>query len=188
MYECVQENPGSCDRALIADLYQQYYSLLLQVANGILHNSYDAEDVVQDLFTYALMHPERFRMTERYTMRSFLVLCIKRKSIDALRRRETRRKYIDDSADVGAESLIAASKESSCEDFVLNRIAAEELNVFFRQLPLSQQQALECKYALEMTDREIGTILGLRSSSVRACLTRARKSVNRICNESGYAV
>lgn len=174
------------DRAFLIGLYNQHYQLLLREANGIVHNRHDAEDVVQDFFTYAISHIEKFREVECCNLRNFLVMCIRRKSIDALRRRQTKQKYVVVSIDHDDYAFEYADEKSSIEEDVLNRITAEELHTAIMKLPEKQQHILEYKYFLGMTDREIGKLLGVRPSSVRAYLTRARKAAYQICKENGY--
>lgn len=175
------------DRAFLVDLYNQNYQLLLNEANRIVHNPHDAEDAVQDFFSYVITHIERFRNVERCTMRNFLVMCIRRRSIDVLRIRETKQKHIAGSIDHDEFAFEYIDEKASFEEGVLNRIAVEELRDAFLKLPDQQQHVLEYKYLLGMTDREIGKILGVRSSTVRSYLARARKAVYQICKENGYA-
>lgn len=175
------------DRSFLGELYQQYYDLLLREANKIVHNYHDAEDVVQDFFTYALSHAERIREVESNAICRFLITCIKRKSIDVLRRRETRRKYVIDSADDFDYMLICADETLSVEESALNRIAVEDVKDALVLLSENQQHAMEYKYFRDMTDREIAKMMGVRPCCVRSNLTRARKKMHRICVENGYA-
>lgn len=175
------------DCSYLGDLYQQYYDLLLREANRIVHNYHDAEDVVQDFFTYALSHADKIREVDSDAICRFLITCIKRKSIDVLRRRETRRKYVTDSADDFDYMLICADDSISVEESALNRIIAEDVKGALVLLPENQQRAIEYKYFRGMTDREIGKILDVHPCSVRSSLSRARKKMHRICAENGYA-
>ena len=113
-------------------------------------------------------------------------MCIRRKSIDALRRRQTKQKYIVGSIDHDDYAFEYADEKTSIEEDVLNRITAEELQAAIMKLPEKQQHILEYKYFLGMTDREIGKLLGVRPNSVRDYLTRARKAAYQICKENGY--
>ena len=142
---------------------------------------------MQDFFSYIITHVKRFRNVERCTMRNFLVMCIRRKSIDALRGRKTKQKYIAGSIDHDEFAFEYSDEKASFEEVVLNRIAVEELRDAFLKLPDQQQHVLEYKYLLEMTDREIGRILGVNQHTVRSYLTRARKAVYQLCKENGYA-
>ena len=103
-----------------------------------------------------------------------------------MRRRKTKQKYIVGSIDHDDFAFEYIDEKASFEEGVLNRIAVEELRDAFLKLP-DQQHVLEYKYLLGMTDREIGRILGVRSSTVRSYLARARKAVYQICKENGYA-
>lgn len=175
------------DRAFLVDLYNQNYQLLFNEANRIVHNPHDAEDVVQDFFSYVITHIKRFRIVDRCTMRSFLVMCIRRRSIDILRIRETKQKHIAGSIDHNEFAFEYSDEKASFEEVVLNRIVVEELRDAFLKLPDQQQHVLEYKYLLGMTDREIGRILGVNQHTVRSYLTRARKAVYQLCKENGYA-
>ncbi len=175
------------DRSYLGDLYQQYYYLLLQEANKIVHNYHDAEDVVQDFFTYALSHPEKIREVESNAICRFLITCIRRKSIDVLRRRETRRKYIVDNTDDCDYTLVYSDVNESVEEAVLARLAIENVKGAIVLLPENQQRAMEYKYFRDMTDREIAKTMGVRPCSVRSSLSRARKKMHQIYAENGCA-
>lgn len=174
------------DRAYLVDLYNQNYQLLLNEANRIVHNHHDAEDIVQDFFSYAIYNIEKFRNIERSTLRRFLVMCIRRRCIDALRKRKTKQKHIVGSIDHEEYAFEYVDEKASFEETVFNRIAVEELRDAFLKLPDQQQDVLEYKYLLGLTDREIGKILGVRPSTVRSYLTRARKAVYQMCKVNGY--
>lgn len=174
------------DRKYLVDLYNHNYQLLLNEANRIVHNHHDAEDIVQDFFSYAIYNIEKFRNIERSTLRRFLVMCIRRRCIDALRKRKTKQKHIVGSIDHEEYAFEYVDEKASFEESVLNRISVEELRDAFLKLPDQQQHVFEYKYLLGMTDREIGKILGVRPSTVRSYLTRARKAVYQMCKVSGY--
>lgn len=175
------------DRAYLVDLYNQNYQLLLNEANRIVHNPHDAEDVVQDFFSYIISNIEKVRNVECCTLRRFLVMCIRRRCIDALRKRKTKQKHIVGSIDHEEYAFEYVDEKASFEETVFNRIAVEELRDAFLKLPDQQQHVLEYKYLLGMTDREIGKILGVRPGTVRSYLARARKAVYQICKGDGYA-
>lgn len=175
------------DRKYLVDLYNHNYQLLLNEANRIVHNHHDAEDIVQDFFSYAIYNIEKFRNVECCTLRRFLVMCIRRRCIDALRKRKTKQKHIVGSIDQEEYAFEYVDEKASFEETVFNRIAVEELRDAFLKLPDQQQHVLEYKYLLGLTDREIGKILGVRPSTVRSYLTRARKAVYQICKGDGYA-
>lgn len=57
------------------------------------------------------------------------------------------------------------------------KAAGDDADVLWRiwpQLDSRTQQLLEDKYVLNMSDAEIASVLGVKSSSVRMLLTRAR--------------
>lgn len=175
------------DRAFVIDLYDQHYRRLLKEANAVLHNVHDAEDIVQDFFAYLISHIKKFRSIQCNVLERYLVMCIRRKSIDALRNRKAKQKHVVGSIDHDNFAFEYADNSAPFEEAVLNRITIGELKAMFMKLPEQQQHILEYKYLLRMTDREIATVLGIRPNSVRVYLARARNTMNRICKENGYA-
>ena len=80
-----KQNTGDA-YALILDLYLQYYPMLLREAAGILYDLHAAEDVVQDLFACLIAHADRTARIEHDSLRSYLVVSIRRRCIDYLRK------------------------------------------------------------------------------------------------------
>lgn len=175
------------DRAFLIDLYRQYDRLLLDEANRILRNPHDAEDVVQDFFAYIMGHLETFRAVDGCKMRYYLVLCIRRRCVDAVRKRETIQRHSAGSFDDARLLLDAEAKDDSFEDALIDRLTVEELKSAFLRLPEHLQHILEYKYLLNLSDREITKLIGVKQGSVRAYLTKARRAMYRICKEKGYA-
>ena len=79
------------DRAFLMDIYQQHYHKLYKEADSIVHNAYDAEDVVQEFMIYICDHINKFRALDCCVLPSYLVMCIRRRCINFLKRRETQK-------------------------------------------------------------------------------------------------
>lgn len=174
------------DRSFLIDLYQQHYRLLVKEAGKLLHNHHDAEDVVQDFFAYVASHIKKFREIECCRMRYFLVMCIRRRSIDALRKRGTIKKHIIGSIDNEKYAFEYEDTDMNIENVALDRLEVSEMKKAFLKIPEKMQNILEYKYLLKMSDREIARVLGIRTNSVRQYLTRARRAVYQTYQENGY--
>ena len=174
------------DRAFLMDIYQQHYHKLYKEADSIVHNAYDAEDVVQEFMIYICDHINKFRALECCVLPSYLVMCIRRRCINFLKRRETQKKHTIGSIDNEQYFFDYPDTEISVEEKVLLNLKFEQVQEAFSQLPQSTRDILQYKYFLELTDAEIAELLGIQKNSVRAYLTRARKAVCRICEENGY--
>ena len=86
---------------------------MIRVARRILHNSPDAEDVVQDAFLYVADHLEKINQFDRQKTRSYLAIITEHKAIDLLRSR-----HPEDSLDEQQleHSLMADAKWEEGED------------------------------------------------------------------------
>lgn len=174
------------DRAFLADLYNDHFQLMYDKADSIVHNCHDAEDIVQDMLAYIAEHIEKFREISCCTLPYYLVMCIRKRCIDCLRKRETVRKHIAGSMDHEAFSFEYIDSNAAFEDKVVDKIDVQRMTEAFLQLPEQLQSILEYKYLLGMSDAEIAKLLGIRKNSVRQYLTRARRATYQLCKERGY--
>lgn len=174
------------DRAFIIELYKQYYSLLFDESYKIVRNKYDAEDVVQEFIVYICNHIEKFRKLDCCTLPSCLVIYIRRRSINLLKRREMLKRHTVGSMDDNKLKEQIPDQSVTIEERALLTFSIEEVQKAFQQLPESIKDILRYKYLLEMSDKEIADLLDIDKNSVRAYITRARREVYRICKENGY--
>lgn len=174
------------DRAYLVDLYNQNYQLLLNEANRIVHNHHDAEDIVQDFFSYAIYNIEKFRKIGCCTLPFYLVMCIRRRSFNHLKKRAVQRKHTVGSIDHEQFAFDYPDPTDSVEEQALLQLKVEQVQEAFTLLPERMKDILRYKYLLEMSDSEIAETLGIKKNSVREYLTRARRAVYQICEEKGY--
>ena len=149
----------------LAELVQVYSRLLYRVALSLLHNSTEAEDVVQDVFLRVL---ERKReLGDIAELRPWLVRIAWNLALD--RRRRIRPEQMDE---VFAEGLIAAdlpADEALAEAGRIRRVLGA-----MERLPRREREALLLSAMDELNAAEIGAVLGRSESSVRSLLFRAR--------------
>ena len=113
-------------------------------------------------------------------------MCVKRKCIDYLRAQKAKSKMIAGSIDSDKYPCELPDKGVSVEEQALLRIDAELVQKAFSFLPKSLKDVLRYKYLLEMKDEEIAKLLGVKKTTVRSYLMRARQAVYEICKEKGY--
>ena len=75
------------EKEKFSEIYQDHTEFMIRVARRILHNSPDAEDVVQDAFLYVANHLEKINQFDRQKTRSYLAIITEHKAIDLLRSR-----------------------------------------------------------------------------------------------------
>ena len=157
--------------AAVAALYQHHAVGLIRLAYLMLSDRAAAEDVVQDAFCGLYRHWDRLADRDRalaYVRSSVLNGCR-----SALRRRTTGRRLLT------AYQPPTASAEAA----VLGLEERQEVMRAVRRLPERQREALVLRFYLDLPEREIARLMGLRPSSVRSATARALKALGHALGE-----
>ena len=157
--------------AAVAALYQHHAMGLIRLAYLMLGDRAGAEDAVQDAFCGLYRHWDRLADRDRalaYVRSSVLNGCR-----SALRRRTTGRRLLT------AYQPPTASAEAA----VLGLEERQEVMRAVRQLPERQREALVLRFYLDLPEREIARLMGLRPSSVRSATARALKALGHALGE-----
>jgi len=151
-------------------LVHAYSPLLFRVAQAILRNSAEAEDVVQDAFVRVLQH--RNRLPEIREMRVWLVRIVCNLALD--RRRRGRTEQLDHAV---AEALAANNvpAEQALVEAQRLRTVFEEID----KLPSIERQALILTAVEALSPAEIADVLERSEAAVRGLLFRARKRLRK---------
>lgn len=174
------------DRAFLSSLYEDNYAAMVKKARSMLYDDAAVEDVIQDTFLYFAKNLDKVYKVPCSNLPFFIVMCIKRKCVDYIRTQKTRSKHIVGSMDDEETHFEQPAPGLSTEEQALLKLDVETVRQAFTFLPDSLKDVLRYKYLLEMTDKEIAKLLGVRETTVRSYLTRARQAVYRICREKGY--
>jgi RNA polymerase sigma-70 factor (ECF subfamily) len=145
---------------LEATIYR-HARLLFKVAYGVLRNSHDAEDVVQETFLRA----HRLGIHDVRDIQAWLATIAFRIAVD--RKRKT------DPLPIGDYELPA--NEPSAEKLAIRRQQVERLQKLIASLPDELRLPLVLSAIEELTSRQIGEMLGIQESSVRGRIMRARQ-------------
>ena len=174
------------DRAFLSNLYIENYEAMRQKAKSMLYDDAAVEDAIQDTFVYFAKNLDKVYRVPCRVLPFFVVMCIKRKCIDYMKKQKTKSNHIAGSIDDADYHFEFPDSGVSTEDRALLHIDVELIKEAFSSLPDSLRDILQYKYLLEMSDKEIAELLGIKESSVRKNLTRARRAVYQICEEKGY--
>jgi RNA polymerase sigma-70 factor (sigma-E family) len=157
--------------AAVAALYQHHAVGLIRLAYLMLGDRAGAEDAVQDAFCGLYRHWDRLADRDRalaYVRSSVLNGCR-----SALRRRTTGRRLLTayQPPTVSAEAAVLGLEER------------QEVMRAVRRLPERQREALVLRFYLDLPEREIARLMGLRPSSVRSATARALKALGHALGE-----
>lgn len=164
---------GDLDAA--AELYDRHAGRILALAQRILHDESDAEDVLQEVFSQAWRTAARYE-AERGTVAGWLLMMARARAIDRLRARRARPHT------TGAVPLDRVTGDAQSPATQL--IASEQLarvRQGLRALPDDQRAALELAYFEGLTQTEIAerlaAPLGTVKTRIRTALATLRRSL-----------
>jgi RNA polymerase sigma-70 factor (ECF subfamily) len=167
------------DEQALAELYRRHAAGVFSVAVRILRQGEQAEDVVQDLFVRLWDNPELFDPT-RGSLRSFLLLQARTRSLDVLRAEGARRRR--ERADGVAELVLDLTADP--ENETLNGAAVGEVRAAISVLTPTEREAIELAFFGGLTYREVAQVLGAPEgtvkSRIRLGLQRMRRTLSAL--------
>lgn len=151
-------------------IYTQNRDLLFRIANGILHNTQDAEDAVHQAFVKLAENMKKLGKPEDPATRGYIVTIVENAAIDIYRRKQavTQVEYVDEVAGV----QVPYSGEDALTACIL-------------QLPPRQQAIIILKYSYGYSLREIAKTLGITYANAQKLDQRAKARLKELCREQG---
>jgi RNA polymerase sigma-70 factor (ECF subfamily) len=165
------------DRHALAQLYEQHAAVMLALAQRMLRDSREAEDVVHDVFVEAWRHAGEYDPT-RSSVRSWLLLRLRSRCLDRLR-----------SAGVKRVQLMAEVVEVSREDGELHRSDHGRIRAALDSLSSEQRAVLELGYFHGLSSKEIAENLAIPIGTVKSRVGAALAQLRRVLGaDSGEVV
>ncbi|KOV74888.1 siderophore-interacting protein [Streptomyces sp. AS58] len=165
----------AADEEAFAAIYRQWGSLVHTMATRSLGDTYEAEDVTQQVFLGAWRGRDGYR-PERGPLGAWLVGITRRKIVDALAAR-TRRLALIESV---AHGPYAPPPDGAAPDGVLDRVLLVDR---LSRLPRQQRQVLCLAFYEDLTQAQIaertGMPLGTVKSHARRGLHRLRRGIEQ---------
>lgn len=140
---------------------RQHARFVFRVAYGVLRNSHDAEDVVQEVF----LRVHRTGTRGVRDLAAWLATIAFRLALDRTRKQET--------LDIAQSEL--SSNAPDAEYIAIHRQQIDRVHRLIAVLPEDLRYPLVLSALEELNSRQIGEVLGISESSVRGRLLRARQ-------------
>ena len=160
---------GQGDESAMETVFRRYSRVVYSVALRILHDSGQAEDVMQEIFLQLWRKPAAF-VQGRGPLGAWLVVVTRNRAIDLLRRRK-----LTDSVD----DVVLASPINVADEAERNAMM-EKVRGVLANLPPEQRKSLELAYFEGLTHTEIasrtGDPLGTVKTRIRQALITLRKA------------
>src|SRR6202789_3662 len=160
---------GQGDENAMETVFRRYSGPVYSVALRVLHDTGQAEDVLQEVFLQLWRNPDAF-VQNRGSLGAWLVVVARNRSIDLLRRR----KPSDSVEDVILASPVNVAAEAE------RNIMMEKVRRVMADLPGEQRKSLELAYFEGLSHTEIadrtGDPLGTVKTRIRQALIALRKA------------
>jgi RNA polymerase sigma-70 factor, ECF subfamily len=160
---------GRRDENAMEDIFRRYSGPVYSVALRVLHDTGQAEDVLQEVFLQLWRNPTAFDQ-DRGSLGAWLMVVARNRAIDLLRRRKP-----SDSVD----DVVLASSINVADEAVRN-VMMEKVHRALAELPSEQRKSLELAYFEGLSHTEIasrtGDPLGTVKTRIRQALITLRKA------------
>lgn len=166
---------NSSDRNYIEKLYIEYHRMMYWQAHKVTCSSQDLDDIVNDACIVLIRKISLLRTLDCNILRAYIISTVRNTALNYLRKQRNAQSE-------NGEELIAnfLSAEPDPDANLLREATINELMAGIEKLPELDQDVLRMKYIDDLSDKEIGAILGMKHETVRSRLTRARQRAYRI--------
>jgi RNA polymerase sigma factor (sigma-70 family) len=165
------------DHDALAEVYDQFSSLVYGLAFRVIADARAAEDVSQDVFVGLWERPDAFD-PDRGSLRSWLGTVTHRRAVDHVRREEARRRRAERAAG-------RISVAPDVDEMATALVTAERVRAALDVLPEEQRTAIQLAYFGGRTYRDVARILGIPEGTAKSRLRLALKKVAAVLESEG---
>lgn len=157
----------------LSKLYDRYGAVVYGLALKILKDAQEAEDLTQEVFV-TLWNNNTYNPA-RGSLSNYLVVMTRSRSLDKLRSRGSRRKFLErwQHTTVPAFTL-SASEQIDIWD------TSQQVRQALAQLPEQQRKILEMAYYQDLSQSEIAKTLNIPLGTVKTSARQALKKLRKI--------
>lgn len=168
------------DKIRFEEVYYTYKKQMAHLANSILHNHHDAEDVVHDVFcSVASSHMDVIsKASSEGDVRIYLLRSVRNASISVLRKKKVRTDYENTK-----RREMAVIKNEDFIDQVCAKTEYEEVVELIDTLEPKYRDVLYYHLVLGLSVKETAELLGRETNTVRQQLFRGKNMVVDMISE-----
>ena len=162
----------------IAQIFDEYYALMLHVAMDILNDRTLAEDAVSESLEKIIKNISNIGEVSCYKTKSYIVIIVKNTSINLLKKENRNRNNDDEHSNIIDIDSLIPENLISMEGF-------DGLVDIIKSLPSTLKDVAVLSLVQEYSHQEIAKRLGIKNDTVRMRLSRAKKIIKNILKEGG---
>lgn len=171
---------GEEEKCKFAQIYEKYRYFMWYIADEMLRDEYLAEDAVQEAFLALTRHLDRVEEVDSRKTKNFLATIVKSKAIDLIRKQK------GDITEEYEDALLTLHQGDALDEY-LKKESMNRIEKAILELDEIYKVTFEYKYVHELSDREIGDILGVTPKTVNVRVYRARKKLQEILQREAIA-
>jgi len=172
------------DRNFIAELYENYYSLIKnKIEKTLKRETGEIKDLIHDVIVQLIKKVSLLRSFDKYTLTSYIAVASKNTAINFMKRNDIKSDFVYDGNEEDADSII--DNDNVPEELIILQEDSENLNKVLDELPEKYRLILQFKYFYEMSNEEIAEVFNIKPKSVKVYISRARKMVYKLFRERG---
>lgn len=164
---------------LINKLFEEYEQMMYDVALSILLNKSDAEDVVQEAFSWLINNTEAVSDFSDNEKRFYLAGMVKHISLNYIKKKK--RHPIEN---INEYEELASNY--SVEETALDNIMIDEIKQALRELSASDYSLMYLYLIMQMKPSEIAKELKIPEKNIRSQVRYAKKRLIKILKRRGF--
>ncbi len=157
----------------LSKLYDRYGAVVYGLALKILKNAQEAEDLTQEVFV-SFWHKNTYDPA-RGSLSNYLVMVTRSRSLDKLRSRSSRNKFLER----WRHTTTQAFSRSAFEQVDIWD-TSQQIQEALAQLPEQQRKVLEMAYYQDLSQSEIAKTLNIPLGTVKTSARQALKKLRKI--------
>lgn len=167
------------DRIKFVKLYEIYAQKMQYVAESMLHDKFEAENIVHDTFITIIENLNRIDDNDCHRTWNYIVTILKNKCINVIHK--NKKIVYSDNYD------IFENTGKSNEDIIIEKESEACLVKLIQELKYPYKEVLYLKYYNDMDIREIAGIINVSYDNVRQILSRGKKKLMKKMKERGFS-
>lgn len=171
---------GDADRRFMTMLYQKYNRLIYHEIFQIVSDTWVAEDLMQDVFIKLIERVEELRCKDRNRLINYIISVAKNSARNYLRDSS---RYVEVSFDEQSDLDDPLCGRDTIEMRLTLESDLDRLTRIWPKLDVRSRYLLDNYYILKKSAPELASDLGMKSSSIRMALTRARRTAYQLLEQ-----
>ncbi|GAA4323212.1 RNA polymerase sigma-70 factor [Mucilaginibacter gynuensis] len=169
----------SGDQRAFTVIYNRYWRLLYGHIYKMLRDEEDAKDILQDVFSGLWLHPEKIPETSNFA--GYLYTVARHKVLNAIRKNKYKNDYL------GALAAYATEASDETLQYIDSRDLMAAIEKEIASLPPRMRQVFELSRKENLSNKEIGKLLGTSDETVKKQIHKSLKVIRYNLKESGGA-